>query len=164
MDTLIIEKSNAVKAYNSADEATKKLLENLFGKENFAVAPKNIMERVRSFEDACEILGVVPNAVACTGEPEVLENDMPSILAYKKLIIIARALNEGWTPDWSNDNEYKYLPWFKHKSGFGLSYYVFDYWAAATVVGSRLCFKSSELATYAATQFADIYNDYLTIK
>lgn len=30
--------------------------------------------------------------------------------------------------------------------------------------GSRLCYKSRELAEYAATQFADIYNDFLTIK
>jgi len=164
MDTLNINKSNAVNAYNLADDATKKLLENLFGKENFVIAPKNIMERVRTFEDACEVLGVVPNAIACTGEPEVLENDMPSILAYKKLIIIARALNEGWTPDWTNSDEYKYFPYFKHKSGFGLSCDVYDYWYSDTCVGSRLCFKSSELAEYAGTQFADIYNDYLTIK
>ena len=33
-----------------------------------------------------------------------------------------------------------------------------------SAVGSRLCFKSKDLATYAGTQFLDIYKDFFTIK
>ena len=161
MDTLQIDKSNAVNAYNSADDKTKKFLETLFGAEHFA--PKNIMERVRTLEDAISIATPSDNLKMLI-EYNGIDPEMISASNYAKLIIIARALNEGWTPDWSNSNEYKYVPYFKHKSGFGLSFNGYAYWYTFAGVGSRLCFKSSELATYAATQFADIYNDYLTIK
>ena len=33
-----------------------------------------------------------------------------------------------------------------------------------STVGSRLCFKSKDLATYAGTQFLDIYKDFFTVK
>jgi hypothetical protein len=49
----------------------------------------------------------------------------------------------------------------KAGSGVGLSYgdCVFGYSRAR--VGSRLCFKSEELAKYAATQFINEYRDYM---
>jgi hypothetical protein len=50
------------------------------------------------------------------------------------------------------------------ESGSGLSYDVYDYWRAVASVGSRLCFKSRELAEYAGKQFIDIYTDFFIIK
>lgn len=126
-------------------------------------AAGNITDQVKTFEDACEILGIDGDVI--TGSiSDALAGDADSIAAYAKLIIIARALNEGWKPDWSNNSQYKYVPWFKHKSGFGLSFGGYGGWRTFTAVGSRLCFKTKELAEYAATQFADLYNDYLSIK
>lgn len=123
----------------------------------------SITEKVKTFEDACEVLGIDGDVI--TGSiNDALAGDADSITAYAKLIIIARALNEGWVPDWSNGRQYKYIPWFEHKSGFGLSYFVYGGWYTLTYVGSRLCYKTEELAKYAATQFADLYNDFLTIK
>lgn len=120
---------------------------------------QSITERVKTFEDACEVLGLDDVQIGVKG----LDEDTKSIEAYAKLTIIARALNEGWKPDWSNTNESKYVPWFKHKSGLGLSYFVCVLWSSHTNVGSRLCFKSRELAEYAGKQFEDIYRDYLTL-
>lgn len=123
----------------------------------------SITDQVKTFQDACEILGIDGEVI--TGSiNDALSDDAESITANIKLIIIARALNEGWVPDWSNGSQYKYIPWFKHKSGFGLSYYDYDDWYTTTTVGSRLCFKTKELAEYAAEQFADLYKDYLSIK
>lgn len=123
----------------------------------------NITDQVKTFEDACEVLGIDGDII--TGSiSDALADDADSITAYAKLIIIARALNQRWKPDWSDGSQYKYIPWFKHKSGFGLSYDGCGDWDTYTYVGSRLCFKSRALAEYAATQFADLYNDYLTIK
>lgn len=121
-----------------------------------------ITERVKSFEDACKVLGMSKIELGTSG----LNEDEDSIVAYAKLVIIARALNEGWKPDWSNSNQYKYIPWFKHNaaSGVGLSFIVFGYWATGTAVGSRLCFKNKELAEYAGKQFEGLYNEFLTIK
>ncbi|MDH7463954.1 hypothetical protein QEG73_21815 [Chitinophagaceae bacterium 26-R-25] len=119
-----------------------------------------VTERIKTFDDACRALGIDKVQIGIVG----LDKDCESIEAYLKLIVIARALNEGWEPDWSNSSEGKYMPWFEHKSGFGLAYGDYDFWFSCAGVGSRLCFKSKELAIYAGKQFADIYNDYLTIK
>lgn len=161
MQLLQITKDNANKAYKSTDANGKKLLEELLGKEN--LVPQKITDRIKTFDDVLEVLGGVPENLAILLNYNGNDGDLISSQAHLKLTLITRALNEGWTPDWSNSNEYKYVPWFKQKSGFGLSYYDYGYWSASTV-GSRLCFKTSELAVYAATQFADIYNDFLTIK
>lgn len=119
------------------------------------------MDRIKTFEDACTELNLDKVQAEIIG----LENgDMDSVTAYIQLIIIAKALNEGWEPDWANEDEMKYVPWFEFKSGFGLSYYDYGYWVTTTGVGSRLCFKSAELAEYAGKQFAGIYNYYLSIK
>ena len=130
---------------------------------NSAQKPSLIFDKVKTFNDACELLGIKGQVITASLTDD-LGNDAASISAYVQLIIITRALNEGWEPDWENSSQYKYLPWFKHKSGFGLSFFASVYWGTYSCVCSRLCFKSKELAEYAATQFEDLYNDYLTIK
>lgn len=160
--TLEINKANAVKAYNSADSNSKKLLEELLGKEHFV--PQKITDRIKTFDDVLSELGQLPMNIAILLSYNGDDGDMISSQAHLKLTLIARVLNEGWIPDWSNSSQYKYVPYFKHKSGFGLAYDDFVNWDTRTRVGSRLCFKTAELAKYAATQFADIYNDFLTIK
>ncbi len=161
MKTIEIKTENAIAAYNNANSEGKKLLVDLFGKQNLLL---KITDRVKTFADAVEVIGGITDNQKILLDYNGMDGDMISSQAHLKLTIIARALNEGWKPDWTNVNEYKYVPLFKHKSGFGLSYFVCDCWGACTFVGSRLCFKSSELAEYAATQFADVYNDFLTIK
>lgn len=114
-----IQKENVLAAYKTAKEAgadsTMKVLESLFGKETFR--PKNIMERVKTFDDALNELG--------DKHPLVLQyrfnfnneggwtDDMYAreFEAYLKLRIITAALNEGWTPQFTKD-EYRYFPWF----------------------------------------------------
>lgn len=153
MENLNIEKKNAIKAHAEADKAGKLILENLFGKDHFK--PQNIMERIKTFEDACEFLNLDSAQVATCGD----EKDE---VAYKKLKVIIRALNEGWEPNW-NDGTVKFWPWMD-ASGSRLSCNVFDFGYSLTVVGSRLCFKSRALAEYAGKQFTDIYSDFFLIK
>lgn len=191
-DTIQIQKDNIIAAYKTAKEAgadsTMKVLEALFGKELFK--PKNIMERIKTFEDALNELG--------DKHPLVLQyrfnfnneggwtDDMYAreFEAYLKLRIITAALNEGWTPQFTED-EYRYFPWFwlytkeeiakmdkeerKKVVLFGGSANNGAYAGFASAnanytpsttnanVGSRLCFKSSALAEYAGKQFAEIY-------
>lgn len=162
MNTIEIKKQNAAIAYNGADAKGKKLLEDLLGKEN--VLPVKVTDRIKTFNDVLDELGLQTPDVLDLINYKTTDPDMISAKAYMQLVLIVRALNEGWTPDWTNSSQYKYIPWFKHKAGFGLSCYVCADWNSVTGVGSRLCFKSAELAEYAGTQFADIYNNYLTIK
>lgn len=120
------------------------------------------MSKIKSFEDACVALKLDPN----TCLPDVSNSpkeDQKAITAYSKLIIIARALNDGWIPNWDDSNEYKYYPWFymqKDKvSGLGLSFGAVDYVISYSFVGSRLCYRTRDLAEHAGKQFIELYAD-----
>ena len=125
----------------------------------------SITEKIKTFEDACEALGIKMDVMP-VGLPIELKHHLKAITAHTKLVIIAEALNEGWKPNWNNWNEYKYYPYFNmgSPSGSGFSYGDCDLWAACSLVGSRLCFKSRELAIYAGKQFESLYKDYFVIE
>jgi hypothetical protein len=126
----------------------------------------SITNKVKTFEDACKVLGLDPNDLPIV--EHLPEKDRRSIVAYYKLTIIVRALNEGWETDFSDYTQSKYWNWFRldngAAAGFASAGTPFAASAAAATVGSRLCFKSRELAEYASRQFIDIYNEYLLIK
>lgn len=152
--TLKVEEKNALIAWRKADEKGKALLENLYGKEVFE--NQNITDRIKSFEDAMEE----------TGRPNVpdfscLPADMRKhFTALYKMEVITEALNEGWKPNWDNDDEYKHYPWFiMTPSSFAFGSSCFDYSVASAGCGSRLKFRTSELAKYAAEQFINIWKD-----
>lgn len=114
---------------------------------------------IKTFEDACKKLGLDPAALPDVSNiPEDLRKP---IIANYKLTIIYRAINNGWRPDWSNWDQYKYFPWYRVlSSGFGFSSASYGYDDTDSNVGSRLCTDTSEKALYIANQFEDLYKDY----
>lgn len=156
MQPLQIEKANALNAYKKANTETKAVLEALLGKEVFS---EKITDRVKTFEDALALEQPSDNVKKLL-DYNGQDKQMISTQAHAKLSIIAKALNEGWEPDWENENEYKYWPWLKYTAGVGFSCHGCVCGASGSSVGSRLCFKSRELAEYAARQFESIYNDF----
>lgn len=151
--SLTIEKQKAKRLYPEAPEWLKKELEEEFGKDNLKAED---FESIKTFEDACKKMKAHPDDV-------IHERDMPDEIAYKKLKLIAAAINNGWIPNWDNENERKWWPWFNLSSGFGFSLSFYGIANAATNVGSHLCFESEEKSDYCATQFIDLYKDLLTI-
>lgn len=146
--------------------------------------PKNVMERIKTFEDACNELGIDHNEWMQDKKELGLEAD---VIAYLKLRIIAAALNEGWKPQFTTD-EYRYFPWFclytqseidemneEDKSrvvyrsniianaygGVAYANSSFDSSYTFAHIGSRLAFKTRELAEYAGRQFVEIWADYV---
>lgn len=122
-------------------------------------------KNIKSFSDACKALGLSEDKL-----PEVSmlpEKHQKSIIAFYKLVTIIEAINNGWTPDWSDDDQWKYYAWFgveadeSNRSGSGFSYSDFNISDTYTFVGSRLCVDSREKALYLGEQFADLYKDYL---
>lgn len=120
--------------------------------------------RVTSYEEACERVGVEP----LTEERIKALELRPDEVARKKLEVITAALNEGWSPDWNNTNEYKYYPYFyielrKHGAYAGLSCTATDNAAsyANAAIGSRLCFHDYETAHYAGKTFTELYEQLL---
>lgn len=78
------------------------------------------------------------------------------------LMIIFEAINDGWEPDFSNQNQAKFYPWpWVLSSGFGFSTTYSRYVSAHTTVGSRLCTDTSEKALYILDQFPDLWKSWL---
>lgn len=183
---ITINKENILNAYNQASGEQKALLENMFGKDMFQ--PKDIKERVKTFDDAVEILGNDNQAVIdyyAIADKTCTED----ILAFAKLRVIAEALNEGWKPKFDGD-ECRYYPWFyiytkeeyeeldedekkacrvvgrSHCNSNAYGGLVFAYASFASsnsssFYGSRLAFKTRELGEYCGKQFIDIWEKFL---
>ena len=120
-------------------------------------------KKITSYEDACKVLNIQPiNEEVFNAFPK---EDQRSMLAYHKLTVITRALNNGWKPNWDDQNEWKYYPLFRYVNA-GLSCASTSNSAASTYahVGSRLCFYASRLARYAGNQFTDLYEQILIEK
>lgn len=129
---------------------------------------EEITDRVKSYTDACNVLGIEP-----MNEQDMKEQGYrPDEIARRKLETITEALNEGWKPDWNNTNEYKYYPYFyieenaKAQGTAGLASAYTHYAASYTYanIGSRLCFHDSETARYAGRTFTELYEQILIEK
>lgn len=119
----------------------------------------------------------------------IFSADSKDLLAYLKLRIITYALNEGWEPKFTN-GERRWYCWYELinkeqydklsdvaksrvvcRGGYCASAdcgLVYAYAGGAssfshTGCGSRLVFKSIELAEYAGKQFREIYEEYYLI-
>lgn len=124
--------------------------------------------KIKTYAEACKKLGIKASAL-----PDVSMlplKDRKAIVSHYKLTKVVEALNDGWKPNWNDSNQSKYVAWLrvqadeKRPAGFGFSHTHYDHWFTATICGSRLCFKSSELALYAAKQFSNLYKDYFLFK
>lgn len=116
---------------------------------------------VDHFAAACKQLGIsdiLPDVTAFQ------EKDQKSIIAYHKLIIIARAWNEGWEPNWSDHSQYKYFPWFYVDSaGLACAGTNSAVTYTSAHIGSRLGFRTEALADRAKVELRDLYMDFLFI-
>lgn len=160
MRTLQIKQDSLLVAFRNAGKEGKKVLSDLFGKQ--VALYDNIIDRVKSFEDACQVLGISTDVPEVKGLPR---KHQKAIVANYKLIIIAEALNEGWKPNWQDSDEYKYYPWFDMSNPAGVGCSSTNSAASPTYayVGSRLCFKNRELAIYFGQTFTDLLNESLLL-
>lgn len=152
--TLIVDDATARKIYPGAAPEMKAILEKSFPKGFFS---QDITDRIKSFEDACEYNNTNPKAsrfMVGTRNQRYQE----------RVAEITKALNEGWVPNYSNSNEYKYTPYFYLDNPSGFRFYVTDFSStgAFTGSGSRFAFKSDKLATYAGKQFIKEYENWMT--
>ena len=69
---------------------------------------KDVRERIKTFEDACREIGIDSEA---WNRDKISLGLEPDVLAFLKLRIIVKALNEGWEPQFTED-ECRYYPWF----------------------------------------------------
>lgn len=146
-----------------------------------------VTERIKTFTDACNALGdehpLVKEYLKVADGNIILDD----LYAYLKLRIIVAALNEGWEPKFEK-GEYRYFPWFylytkeqydelddEEKGrcvlrsgdgalsgvGFVGCYAVGDASYSGAGGGSRLAFRTRELAAYAGRQFIEEWADFM---
>ena len=145
---------------------------------------KDVRKRIKTFEDACREIGIDAEA---WNRDKISLGLEPDVLAFLKLRIIVKALNEGWEPQFTED-ECRYYPWFilytreeynkldeEEKSRVVSRSFIYAYalggvsCASASYdssytsanIGVRLAFKTSELAAYCGRQFLDIWADFV---
>ena len=157
MKTLKISESKARELYKTGSEELKSILEESFGKEFFS---QKITDRIKSYEDACSEIGIDPLNKEKLMDLGLTIHD----IAYQKLVVIIKALNEGWEPDVCDSDICRWYPWFRPNRSassfaFDGSSYVNSFARAGS--GSRLCFKSEELSNYAGKQFIDIWKEFI---
>ena len=187
-EKISIQKEKVLTAYKQASEEQKTLLESMFGKDVFQ--PKNIMERVKTFEDACEVLGEEHSYVQeYRGVANINFDFTQDIIAYLKLRIICAALNEGLKSKFAG-NELRYYPWFDFYTKEEYDKLDNNKKTECSIVGishkkmspngciccscafgtssiaykgicSRLALKTEELANYCGKQFIDIWAYFL---
>lgn len=196
-----IKQENIIAAYNTADNNGKNLLRTMFPDVEFEsdkqAKKRSITERIKTFEDACAELGEYHPCVAAWNEYKNTtmtcesNTEAADITAYVKLRVICAALNEGWKPQFIED-EYRWYPLFcqyKHEEidkkgdgwkqechlistdGYETEYDCFAYAYSAyvpphtnTSIGTRLCLKSEDLATYCGTHFVQLWADFNLIR
>lgn len=140
---------------------------------------KEVNEVITDFESARKALGIKPNAdfyvvkrkhsekVANLEDTARLVTDinpkhLEALIALNELFTIAQAWNkeDGFVPDFSDEEQEKWFPWFKYDKNTAKFVFMFtDYTTDASAnFGSRLCFKTPERAEQFGKQFADLYN------
>lgn len=125
------------------------------------------IKKIKTYEDICKIDGVDPIQSLPFHEAKTAEEF--AINSFAKAIRINRVLNDGWQPNWNDYSQYKYYPWFDMRSnsqvgsGVGFSCGVCRCGGSDSAVGSRLVFKTRELAKFAGTVFLEIYRGFMVI-
>lgn len=177
--------------YRSTSADGRKAVKEALGEKFSEILPAT--ERVKTYEDAVNELGednpiVVAASTASWRFPEAVNKDL---VAYMKMRVIVAALNDGWEPQFV-PGEQRWYPWYeliskedyeamsedeKQERRFvGRSNY-YAYAVGGLVCsyafhassfsyagyGSRLAFKSEELAEYSGKQFAELFADFCFI-
>lgn len=180
--TIEVKVEDIKRVFDEANDNVRNCILNLFPqiKEDL-----QITDRVKTFEDACHESGIDPEQYMSKYEDEPAD-----VIAYMKLRVICKALNEGWTPKFVKGKK-RYFPYFRLYSseeisrmseeeksrvvyrssssasaygGVSCAYAVYDSAYVGAAFGSRLAFKTSELAEYAGKQFADLWTDFCLTK
>lgn len=117
----------------------------------------NSYKDIKTFDDACAAVGLDPIAFH-----ESRKNLADDTYAYEQLKVISKALNGGNHMNYNDTDEYKYFPFFTALgSSVGFSRYDYYYAYSHSFVGSRIAYKSRDIAIYAGNQFLGIYDKYI---
>ena len=139
-----------------------------------------VNEVITDFETARKFLGIKPNDEFTVVRKKHSESDIQfddvaslvddinpkhieALIALNELFTIAQAWNkaDGFVPDFSDWQQDKWFPWFSYDEDAARFVYANTLNAPATayaLIGSRICFMTSERAKQFGKQFTELYN------
>jgi len=94
--------------------------------------------------------------------PEITGENAELLTNINHLVVVSKAIREGWTPDYNN-SDWKWYPWFdleteeNNPSGFRFSDSVFTDTRTSAALGPLLCQESEKKADYFGKQFEDLF-------
>lgn len=154
-----ITKEEALMLYPKTEDWFKEILEKEFGRDIFIGSD---FRNLKTFAVCCMVCGTTE---------EEFENKWRNVLidfqslAFERMKIINRAINQEWEPDYFNTDQYKWAPWFKvSSSGLVFTYSGYDYVSTYAGVGFRLCFETEEKANHAGLYFTKYFQEFITGK
>lgn len=181
--TIEVKVEDIKRAFDEADDKVKNGIIALFPQFKKALP---VTDRVKTFGDACREVGIDKNLYLI-----MRDNEPADVIAYMKLRVICKALNEGWEPQFTEGEERwnpVFLLWSKEELSVmsddqkakrqtvlmdrysgdwaGFSHSVSENVIESDVsnCASRLCLKSQQLADYCGKQFVNIWADFFLTK
>ena len=98
---------------------------------------------------------------------ELNPRHVEALIALNELFTIAEAWNEAdsFVPDFSNNDQQKYFPWFVYDKDVAQFSADGSMWFAheSELLGARLCFKTIERAGQFGQRFAGLFNKFLML-
>ncbi len=86
-------------------------------------------------------------------------NEKEQTIPYLRIKQIEKFFNQGWKPNWKNQSEYKYYPYFSIGSGGGLVYYGCSFYCDG-FYGEPAFYKDKEPAIFVGKTFIKEYQSY----
>ena len=175
--------------YASKEEASEKLMRNIriyntnlgsngdyLSRFDFLieeVESAGIWDIVTDYEQVKTVLGGKKNAENVSQKVArpfegINKKHIEALMALNELFTIADAWNkkDKFVPDFRNQNQYKYYPWFKYDA-FEKSF-IYDHTSRTlnggnACLGCRICFKTMARAEKFGKQFIELYNKVFLI-
>lgn len=141
---------------------------------------KEVNEEITDFDSARNFIGIKSNFDFTVAKKRLSKSVVPikgvarlvneinhkhleALIALNELFTIAEAWNkaDGFVPDFSNEGQYKYYPWFvydKDEGRFVCADANNTTMCAHANFGYRLCFQSYDRAAQFGKQFEELYN------
>lgn len=152
---------------------------------DFKVEEMDVDDEIASFKDAVQYLGLDANdeyevyGREKRGAGSLKKRDVEKLVrelnprhvealtALSELFTIAEAWNkaDGFVPDFSDNDQQKYFPWFVYDKDVARFVPCVSMPSAyiSALLGARLCFKTEERSMQFAQRFAGLFNKFLMI-
>lgn len=124
------------------------------GEVTFAPKPKELLGRIKTFEEVCKEAGVDPaDYITTSSKPiDIFLNQV------KRIGLLSEVFNQGEVLDAANTEQEKWFPIFEHhKSGFRFDFSFYTSSHAYSILGPLLGFKDEETANYVGRTFLPEY-------